>query len=148
MRASRFEDRLHTLERRTDGTSWRIYVDVARRIYDRGASLPRPAMTWTHLNLKSHHVLTHHGILAGIIDWGESGAGDPATDIGQALVLLPPNHWDALGVGLGGIDMSTFARARAEALDYAAMLAVSPTKADVAAGWRGLLHLGVAQHHR
>ncbi len=148
LRASRFEDRLHTLERRTDGTSWRLNVNAAQRIYHRGADIPRPAITWAHLNLKGHHVLTHRGVLAGIIDWREAAAGDPATDIGQALVLLPPSHWDALVAGLGGVDMPTFARARAEALDHAAMLALSCKKTDVAAGWLGLLNLGVAQHHR
>ena len=147
LRSSRFEDRLHTLARRTDGTAWRLHVDAACRIFDHGASIPRPAVTWTHLNLKGHHVLTHGGALAGIIDWREAAAGDPAADIGQCLVLLPPQHWDPFIEGLGGIDMPTFARARAEAIDYAAMLALSPHKADVAAGWLGLRNLGVAQHH-
>lgn len=146
-RSSRFEDRLHNLARRTDGTAWRLHVEGARRIFDRGASVPRPVATWAHLNLKGNHVLTHGGILAGIIDWREAAAGDPAADIGQGLVLLPPSHWDAFVEGLGGLDMPTFARARAEAIDYAATLALSPNKTDVAAGWLGLRNLGVAEHN-
>ena len=147
VRASRFEDRLATLARRTDGTAWRLDVDAASRILARGASVPRPAATWAHLDLKGQHVLTFRGILAGIIDWGDAAAGDPAADIGQGLALLPTSHWDAFVAGLGGLDMPTFARARAEAIDYAAMLALSPDKADVAAGWLALESLGVARHH-
>ncbi|NTV38887.1 MAG: phosphotransferase [Demequinaceae bacterium] len=147
VRSARFEDRIDTLARRTDGTAWHLNVKAARRVFERGASVPRSAITWAHLDLKGQHVLTHHGYLAGIIDWGDAAAGDPAADIGQCLVLLPPSHWDAFVEGLGGIDMPTFARARAEAIDYAAMLALSPAKADVAAGWLGLRALGVARHH-
>lgn len=148
VRAARFDDRLATLARRTDGTAWRVNLEAARRIFDRGSEIPRPAATWTHLDLKGQHVLTHHGALAGIIDWGDAAAGDPAADIGQCLVLLPAEHWDALVAGLGGIDMPTFTRARAEAIDYAAMLALSADKTDVAAGWLGLQALGVATHNR
>lgn len=147
-RGARCDDRLATLARRTDGTVWRLDVDGARRVFDRGAAVPRPAATWAHLNLRAHHVLTHRGTLAGIIDWGDAAAGDPAADIGQALVILPPIHWDALIEGLGGLDLSTFARARAEAIDFAARLAVSMDRTDVAAGWLGLEALGVAQHNR
>jgi aminoglycoside phosphotransferase (APT) family kinase protein len=146
VRSSRFEDRLATLARRTDGTAWRLSVDAARRILHRGASVPRPAATWAHLDLKGQHVLTYRGVLAGIIDWGDSAAGDPAADIGQGLALLPTSHWDAFVEGLGGLDMPTFARARAEAIDYAATLALSHDKTDIAAGWIALQSLGVAQH--
>jgi aminoglycoside phosphotransferase (APT) family kinase protein len=146
VRTARCEDRLTTLARRTDGTAWRLNSEAACRILDQGASIPRPAATWAHLDLKGQHILTYHGALAGIIDWGDAAAGDPAADIGQCLALLPTSHWDAFVEGLGGLDMPTFARARAEAIDYAAMLALSPDKTDVAAGWLALRALGVAQH--
>lgn len=146
VRTSRFEDRLATLARRTDGTAWRLSVDAACHILHRGASVPRPAPTWAHLDLKGQHVLTSRGVLAGVIDWGDSAAGDPAADIGQGLALLPTSHWDAFVEGLGGLDMPTFARARAEAIDYAATLALSHDKTDIAAGWIALQSLGVAQH--
>lgn len=148
VRTPRFEDRLTTLVRRTEGTAWRVFSEAAHRVFDRGAAVPRPAATWAHLDLKGQHVLTHQGTLAGIIDWGDAAAGDPAADIGQALVLVSPHHWDALVEGLGGLDMPTFSRARAEAIDYAAMLALSPDRTDVASGWLGLQALGVAQHQR
>jgi len=148
MRGARCEDRLATLERRTEGTAWRLDVAAARRVFSLGASVPRPSPTWAHLDLKAPHVLTHRGALAGIIDWGDAAAGDPAADIGQSLVLLPPTHWDALIGGLGGLDMPTFARARAEAIDFAASLALSKDRTDVAAGWLALQSLGVAKHER
>ena len=57
-RNARCEDRLTTLARRTDGTAWRLNSDAACRILDQGASVPRPAATWTHLDLKGQHILT------------------------------------------------------------------------------------------
>jgi hypothetical protein len=42
--------------------------------------------------------------------------------------------------------MPTFARARAEAIDYAATLALANDKTDIAAGWIALQSLGVAEH--
>jgi len=148
MRGARCEDRLATLARRTEGTAWRLDVATASRVFSRGAAVPRPSPTWAHLDLRAPHVLTHKGNLAGLIDWGDAAAGDPAADIGQSLVLLPPTHWDALIEGLGGLDMPTFARARAEAIDFAAALALSKDHRDVAAGWLGLQALGAAKHNR
>jgi len=147
VRGSRFEDKLSTLARRASGTAWQINLDCAHQVFERGASISRPAPTWAHLDLRGPHVLTHRSSLAGIIGWGNAAAGDPAADIGQALVLLPPDRWDAFIGGLGGVDLPTFARARAEAIDFATGLALSADRADVAAGWLGLEALGLAQHH-
>lgn len=144
-RAARFEDRLHTLHRRTEGTGWRVEVAAAQRVFHEGAAVTRPVPTWTHLDLRNAHVLTHEGRLAGIIDWGDAAAGDPASDIGQALAMLPASHWDALVEGLGGVDLPTFLRARAEAVEFAAALALSADATDATAGWSALQALGVAQ---
>ncbi len=98
---------------------------------------PRPGLTWTHLDLHPGNVLTDDGELAGIIDWSESAAGDPAADLGQALVLVGQDGWDALMIGYGTIDAKTFARARAEGLSYSLGFAAETTGPRVEAGWSG-----------
>lgn len=145
VRAARFEDRLQTLHRRTEGTGWRVATAAARRVFQHGAAITRPVPTWTHLDLRPAHVLTTQGALSGIIDWGDAAAGDPATDIGQSVALLPATHWDPLVEGLGGVDAATFARARAEAVDFAASLALSSDATDVSSGWFALQALGIAE---
>lgn len=144
-RAPRTEDRLHNLKRRTDVGPWRLDLDAALRLYRRAASLPRPAAVWSHLDLRAPHVLAHQGSLVGIIDWGDAGAGDPATDLGQALVLLPPMQWDGLVQGYGSLDVATFERARGEAVEFAAGLALSADQVESHTGWAALIALGVAQ---
>jgi aminoglycoside phosphotransferase (APT) family kinase protein len=97
------------------------------------------------MDLHGGNVLTMEGRLAGIVDWVDAGAGDPATDLGQAMALLPPSRWDSLIHGYGGIDPATFNRARAEALNYALILATVAEPQFAAAGWTALEALGLAR---
>lgn len=123
---------------------WRLRCDAATRVFQQGATSPRPGPAWTHLDLHPGNVLTDDGELAGIVDWGEAAAGDPAADLGQALVLVGQDGWDALMIGYGTIDARTFSRARAEGLCYSLMFAAEMTGPRAEAGWAGLEALGVA----
>ena len=143
-RAARTEDRLRTLGRRTEVGPWRLDVAAACRIFQAGAARATGPDCWAHLDVRAEHILTAHGQLAGIIDWGDAAAADPANDIGQALATLPTTAWDAFIVGYGGIDPDTFTRARAVAVEFAASLALTGNPEDLFAGWAGLAALGVA----
>jgi aminoglycoside phosphotransferase (APT) family kinase protein len=44
---------------------------------------------WLHGDLHPANVVVADGTLAGVIDLGEVGAGDPATDLAAAWILLP-----------------------------------------------------------
>lgn len=44
---------------------------------------------WLHADLHPANVVVEDGTLAGVIDFGELCAGDPAADLGSAWVLLP-----------------------------------------------------------
>lgn len=145
-RAARADDRLATLARRAESGPWRLDANAARRIYYAGAREQRQGPRWTHLDLRPAHIIAQGGELVGIIDWGDAAAGDPATDLGQAFVALPSTQWDALIEGYGWIDASTFARARAEAVEFAVGLALSPDAREAAWGWQALGAIGVAQH--
>jgi len=63
----------------------------ARRIWEQGAAAPawqdRPV--WIHGDLHPANVVVTDGTLSGVIDFGEMCAGDPATDLSAAWLLLP-----------------------------------------------------------
>ncbi len=43
---------------------------------------------WVHGDLHAQNVLVRNGVIAGIIDWGDITAGDPATDLAGVWMLL------------------------------------------------------------
>jgi len=143
-RSARTDDRLGTLARRTEVGPWRLDLPAAQRIYHAGAAQSPVPHRWAHLDMRAHHIMTFDGRFVGLIDWGDSAAADPAVDLGQTLISLPMGAWDAFIVGYGGVDLATFARARAVAVETAATLALSPHPYDRIAGWAGLVALGVA----
>lgn len=69
-------------------------VDSARvlRVWERVVSAPpwpRPPV-WIHGDLHPRNLLVVNGRLAAVIDFGDLAAGDPATDLSVAWMLLPP----------------------------------------------------------
>lgn len=70
--------------------------DGLRALFEAGSATPEPTRTWAHLDLHGANILTHRGRLAGILDWGDAAAADPATDLGQACVLVGSDRVDAL----------------------------------------------------
>lgn len=75
---------------------------------------------WVHADLLPPDLTVAHGALAGVLDFGMAGVGDPAADVvAAAWTLLDPAGraacHGALDVGAG-----TWARARAHALQQAA----------------------------
>lgn len=57
--------------------------------------------TWIHGDLHPANTVVRMGTLAGVVDFGDCCAGDPATDLAAAWLLLPldvhPALWDAYG---------------------------------------------------
>ncbi|TDU82214.1 aminoglycoside phosphotransferase (APT) family kinase protein [Kribbella voronezhensis] len=67
------------------------HVDEIRAIWADALSAPewdRPPV-WVHGDLHPANIVTANGSLAGVIDFGELCAGDPAVDLASAWVLLP-----------------------------------------------------------
>ncbi len=113
-------------------------------------------VTWCHLDLHGANILSRRGRLAGILDWGDAAAGSPATDLGQAAMLV-----GAIDVGpmldayLGACapEVAAFVgsalgrrRIRAEAAHYALTLACMEEERYRTAGIRALAYL--RQHPR
>lgn len=129
-------------------------ADAARAIFQAGAQQPPGPPTWTHLDIHGANVLTRGGRLGGLLDWGDAAAGDPATDLGEALVLVGRKNFkelaaayaDAGGAAAPGGRLAEEAMNRidAEAVTYAALLAGIDEGDHAAAGWTALVELGVA----
>jgi aminoglycoside phosphotransferase (APT) family kinase protein len=132
----------------------RVHADTARGIFQAGAQQPPGPSTWTHLDIHGDNVLTQSGRLAGLLDWGDAAAGDPATDLGEALVLVGRKNFEELAAAYaeaggaaataGQLSEAVMSRIDAEAVAYAALLAGIDEGDHAAAGWAALVELGVA----
>jgi len=102
-------------------------ADAVAGLVDRDAVLERwtelvatPAFAgapvWLHGDLHPANVLVDDGRISAIIDFGDITAGDPATDLSVAWMVLPVEARAAFRSAVGGVDDDTWARARAWAL--------------------------------
>jgi aminoglycoside phosphotransferase (APT) family kinase protein len=77
---------------------------------------------WLHGDLHPANILVNDGQVSGVIDFGDITAGDPASDLSVAWMLLPPDchaiFWSAYGPPGGQAD-ALRARARGWALNLA-----------------------------
>lgn len=76
---------------------------------------------WLHGDLHPGNILVSDGRISGVIDFGDITAGDPATDLSVAWMLLAPAHRVVFrevyaGTAALGSEDATWARARGWAL--------------------------------
>ncbi|MEU7895207.1 aminoglycoside phosphotransferase family protein [Nonomuraea sp. NPDC049152] len=78
-------------DRRVQDVASRIAVDDVRAVWDEAVSAPEweGPPVWLHGDLHPANVVVSSGTLFGVIDFGELCAGDPATDLAAAWLLLP-----------------------------------------------------------
>ncbi|MEU4745492.1 aminoglycoside phosphotransferase family protein [Actinosynnema sp. NPDC023658] len=102
-----FTSALHVLE---DDAS----AGAARDVWEEAVAAPawHGAPTWLHGDLHPANVVVREGTLAGVIDFGEMCAGDPATDLSAAWILLPEGTAGRFFDAYGDADDATVARAR------------------------------------
>ena len=81
-----------------------------------------PATVVCHGDLHVRHLLVRDG-LAGVIDWGDVCAGDPAIDLILLWCLLGPDGRADFFGAYGPVDDATLLRARVLALNLSAVLA-------------------------
>jgi aminoglycoside phosphotransferase (APT) family kinase protein len=112
---------------------------VLGRLVDRGAAtrawqaaMATPAWdgapVWVHGDLHPANILVHRGRISGVIDFGDITAGDPATDLSVAWMLLPTgchrafrDAYHAAGGPADGDDLWARARGWALALSLACL---------------------------
>ena len=78
---------------------------------------------WLHGDLHPANILVNDGQVSGVIDFGDITAGDPASDLSVAWMLLPPGFhagfWSAYQAAGGRADDAVRARVRGWALNLA-----------------------------
>jgi aminoglycoside phosphotransferase (APT) family kinase protein len=89
-------------------------VDAAREVWDSAVAAPawQGAPRWLHGDLHPANVVVRDGMLAGVIDFGDMCAGDPATDLSAAWILLPAGAASRFFDAYARADEATIVRAR------------------------------------
>jgi aminoglycoside phosphotransferase (APT) family kinase protein len=135
-RAAAFEDRLATVRALDiiDGPT-ATELEAVWREGLRTAPWERRAV-WIHGDLHPGNLVSHHGHLAGIIDFGDVTGGDPAYDLAVAWLAFDAGGRSAFRAATGGrYDTSTWRRAHAWAAAVTLMLLVhsddNPDYADL-----------------
>jgi len=110
-------------------------ADQAREVWEKAVAAPawQGAPLWLHGDLHPANVVTGDGMLAGVIDFGDMGVGDPATDLSAAWIVLPAGAAGRFFDAYELADEATIARARGWAVARALHL--------IAIGERGRLGL-------
>jgi aminoglycoside phosphotransferase (APT) family kinase protein len=89
-------------------------ADAARETWEKAVAAPEwhGAPTWLHGDLHPANVVVQEGTLSGVIDFGEMCAGDPATDLSAAWILLPAGTASRFFDTYQDADEATITRAR------------------------------------
>ena len=74
---------------------------------------------WLHGDLHAGNIVVRDGAVAAVIDLGDLTAGDPATDLSAAWMVLPAEARAVFRSAVGAVDDATWDRARAWALSLA-----------------------------
>jgi len=99
--------------------------DAVLREWDAALAAPGydGSPVWLHGDLHPANILVNGGQVSGVIDFGDITAGDPASDLSVAWMLLPPDchasFWSAYQDAGGQADDALRARARGWALNLA-----------------------------
>jgi aminoglycoside phosphotransferase (APT) family kinase protein len=90
----------------------------AKRIWEQGVAAPAwyGEPVWIHGDLHPANVVVSDGTLSGVIDFGEMCAGDPATDLSAAWLLLPAETAERFFDLYATADSATIRRSRAWAV--------------------------------
>lgn len=89
-------------------------ADAARATWEKAVAAPtwHGARMWLHGDLHPANVVVQDGAPCGVIDFGEMCAGDPATDLSAAWLLLPAGTASRFFDTYEHADAATIARAR------------------------------------
>ncbi|MEU4804959.1 aminoglycoside phosphotransferase family protein [Actinosynnema sp. NPDC023587] len=91
-----------------------VSAGAARELWEKAVAVPawHGTPTWLHGDLHPANVIVRNGTLSGVVDFGEMCAGDPATDLSAAWILLPAGAAGRFFDAYGRADEATLARAR------------------------------------
>lgn len=112
-----FEERVARLQGLIDATQLR---GLWQRALEAPAHPGRP--TWIHGDLHPDNVIIDGGNVSAVVDFGDLCAGDPATDLASAWLLLDTEGREKLFSAYGNEDRSLRVRAAGWATLFALML--------------------------
>ncbi len=144
-------DRTTSLEERLPKV--RDHVDIESTIELWHRALDAPAwegpLLWTHGDFHPGNLVYRDGELVGVVDFGDLGAGDPATDLAGGLLSLPYDALDSFFAAYGIRDDAMLWRTIGWAVLFGVMAASlgrdRPTYLDV--GRRGLANAASLAAH-
>jgi aminoglycoside phosphotransferase (APT) family kinase protein len=89
-------------------------IAAAREVWEQAVAAPAWAgpPIWLHGDLHPANVVVDDGTLSGVIDFGDLCAGDPATDLAVAWVLLSAGAASRFFAAYANADDATILRAR------------------------------------
>lgn len=88
-------------------------VDAALALWEDAVAAPpwdRPSV-WLHSDLDPRNLVLANGAVAGVLDFGGAGVGDPAFDYAAAFKVLPAEERDDFRAALD-VDDATWLRGR------------------------------------
>lgn len=100
------------------------HAGTLRQLWDAAVAAPawHGVPLWLHGDLHPANVVVQDGQLAGVIDFGDLCAGDPAWDLAAAWLLLPAGAADPFFDAYSRVDEATITRARGWAILRALVL--------------------------
>lgn len=105
-----------------------VAADLARRWAAAVAVPVDVGPTWFHGDLHPKNVVGRDGRLVGVLDWGDLGVGDRATDLAAVWLHLEPDDHAAAWEAYGPVSAATRSRAEGWALFFGVVL--TDTAAD------------------
>ncbi|WP_327682197.1 aminoglycoside phosphotransferase family protein [Kitasatospora sp. NBC_00458] len=89
-------------------------ADAVREVWEQAVAAPvrQGPPRWLHGDLHPANVVVSDGTISGVIDFGELCAGDPATDVAAAWLLLPGGADERFLAGYPEADGAMIRRAR------------------------------------
>ncbi len=110
LRQTKFEQRLGEL----CGLGHKVNPAVLK-VWDRGvAAAPAKEEKWAHADMHPRNVIVNNGVIAAIIDWGDTCLTDPALDLAGLWMIFSQPADIAIGLNIyGDVDHDTELRAKA-----------------------------------
>ena len=118
-RAASIEERMHRLVQKAS-----LINPLVRKAWESGVQAsPAELTTWIHGDLHPQNVLVEDGELSGVIDWADIAAGDSATDLATAWMLLPTvAARESVINEYGSVPAATWSRALGWAVNFGTLL--------------------------